>query len=79
MDKSDEILTNLLDLRATMDVGFQRLGTRMYGLETRMDGLETRMNSMETRFGHFEVKVMHRFDAIDRRLVAVEPPVSPSA
>lgn len=58
----DVILAAVLSLREATEQSFNRI-------EGEMD---RRFSALETRLDRFEVKVLHRFDDLEGRLIAVE-------
>ncbi len=62
MMNGDVILAAVLSLREATEQSFNRI-------EGEMD---RRFSALETRLDRFEVKVLHRFDDLEGRLIAVE-------
>ncbi|MFK4996960.1 hypothetical protein ACI2OX_03575 [Bacillus sp. N9] len=53
-----QILTELQDVKAQMNLRFDTLETRMSNMETRMTGMETKMADMDTRMSGMETKMV---------------------
>jgi hypothetical protein len=62
-------LPRCFSLREASARGFNRLED---GMAQRFDAVDTRFDALETRLDRFEARVLHRFDDIEGRLVAVE-------
>lgn len=79
MIDGEAILAAVLSLREATEMGFERVEMRFERVEMRFERVETdisklqsSVNALRTRLERFEGRVLHRFDALDARLVAVE-------
>jgi hypothetical protein len=76
----DAILAAVLSLREATEHSFNRIEGEMDRRFNQIEGemgrrfnaVDTRLDALETRLDRFEVKVLHRFDDLEGRLIAVE-------